>query len=53
MLEVLNRAEILKGQYFNLSAVSGAAFFFLIITIPCTRFVDYLLKRDRERLQAQ
>jgi polar amino acid transport system permease protein len=53
MLEVLNRATILKGRYFNLSAVSGAAFFFLVITIPCTRFVDYLLKRDRERLQAQ
>jgi polar amino acid transport system permease protein len=52
-LEVLNIAQLLKNRYFNLSPVTGAALFFLIITIPCTRFVDYLIKRDRERTQAQ
>jgi polar amino acid transport system permease protein len=52
-LEVLNYAEIFKGQDFNLSAVTGAAICFLIITIPLTRFVDWLIKRDRERTLAR
>ena len=52
VLEVLNRATILKGSYFNLSSVTGAAVFFLVITIPLTRFVDYLIKRDQARMRA-
>jgi polar amino acid transport system permease protein len=52
-LEVLNEAQIFKGQDFNLSAVTGAAICFLVITIPLTRFVDWLIKRDRERTLAQ
>jgi len=51
--EVLNNAQLLKNKYFNLSPVTGAALFFLAITIPCTRLVDYLIKRDRRRIQAQ
>jgi polar amino acid transport system permease protein len=53
LLEILNRAQIQKSNLFNLSPVTGAAAFFLVITIPCTRFVDYLIKRDRARTQAQ
>jgi polar amino acid transport system permease protein len=52
LAEILNVANILKNNHFNLSPVTGAALFFLIITIPCTRFVDYLIKRDRARTQA-
>ena len=52
LAEILNIANILKNNHFNLSPVTGAALFFLIITIPCTRFVDYLIKRDRARMQA-
>jgi polar amino acid transport system permease protein len=52
MLEVLSEAQLYKGKYFNLSPVTGAALCFLVITIPFTRFVDYLIKRDRERIQA-
>ena len=33
--------------------IPGAALFFLVITIPCTRIVDYLIKRDQRKLQAQ
>jgi polar amino acid transport system permease protein len=51
--EVLNNAQLLKNKYFNLSPVTGAALFFLVITIPCTRIVDYLIKRDQRKLQAQ
>jgi polar amino acid transport system permease protein len=53
LLEVLNTAQQYKNRYFNLSPVTGAALCFLVITIPFTRFVDYLVKRDRARLQAQ
>jgi polar amino acid transport system permease protein len=52
LAEILNVSNILKNNHFNLSPVTGAALFFLIITIPCTRFVDYLIKRDRARTQA-
>jgi polar amino acid transport system permease protein len=53
VVEVLGASELLKSRYFNLSAVTGAALCFLIITIPFTRFVDWLIKRDRERTMAQ
>jgi len=52
LAEILNVAGILKNNHFNLSPVTGAAMFFLVVTIPFTRFVDYLIKRDRERTQA-
>jgi polar amino acid transport system permease protein len=51
MAEILNVAGILKNNHFNLSPVTGAAVFFLIVTIPFTRLVDYLIKRDQERTQ--
>ena len=51
VVEVLATAQLLKNKYFNLSPVFGAALFFLVITIPFTRFVDYLLKRDKLRTQ--
>jgi polar amino acid transport system permease protein len=53
LLEILNIASQYKNQFFNLSPVTGAAMCFLVITIPFTRFVDYLIKRDRARTQAQ
>ena len=52
-LDILNYATIYKSQYFNLSPVTGAAIAFLIITIPVTRFVDYLIRIDKERTQAR
>jgi polar amino acid transport system permease protein len=52
-LDILNYATLYKSQYFNLSPVTGAAIAFLIITIPVTRFVDYLIRVDKERTQAQ
>lgn len=52
LAEILSVAGILKNNHFNLSPVTGAAIFFLIVTIPFTRLVDYLIKRDKERTQA-
>jgi polar amino acid transport system permease protein len=51
-VDILNYATLYKSQYFNLSPVTGAALAFLIITIPVTRFVDYLIRIDKERTQA-
>lgn len=53
MLEVFQQAVLLKGRFFNLSPVTGAALCYLVITVPFTRLVDYLVKRDRERTSAQ
>jgi polar amino acid transport system permease protein len=53
VVEALGAAQLLKNQQFNLSPVTGAAICFLVITIPFTRLVDYLIKRDRERTMAQ
>jgi polar amino acid transport system permease protein len=52
LAEILNIAGIEKSNHFNLSPVTGAAVFFLIVTIPFTRLVDYLIKRDKARTQA-
>jgi polar amino acid transport system permease protein len=52
LAEILNIAGILKNNHFNLSPVTGAAMFFLVVTIPFTRLVDYLIKRDKARTQA-
>jgi polar amino acid transport system permease protein len=52
LAEILSIAGIFKNKYFNLSPVTGAAVFFLIVTIPFTRLVDYLIKRDKARTQA-
>ena len=52
VLEIVNRATILKGTYFNLSFITGAAVFFLVVTIPLTRLTDYLIKRDQSPMRA-
>ncbi len=53
VIEALGAANLLKSKYFNLSPVTGAALCFLLITIPFTRLVDYLIDRDRRRTRAQ
>ena len=51
LAEILNISSILKSNAFNLSPVTGAAVFFLVVTIPFTRLVDYLIRRDKARTQ--
>jgi polar amino acid transport system permease protein len=53
VVEILNYAGLYKNRFFNLSPVTGAAICYLIITVPFTRFVDYLVRVDRERTQAR
>jgi polar amino acid transport system permease protein len=52
LIEIFNQSTLLNSHYFNLSPITFAALFFLILTIPLTRFVDYLIKRDQERTRA-
>ncbi len=47
VVEILNYAGLYKNRFFNLSPVTGAAIAYLIITIPVTRFVDYLIRIDK------
>jgi len=42
-------AKLWESQLFNLSPVTLAAAFFIVITIPQARFVDYLIDRDARR----
>ncbi len=52
VLEGFNLARIYAGNNFNLSSVTGLGICFLVITIPMTRFTDYLVRRDQRKTQA-
>jgi polar amino acid transport system permease protein len=52
VLEGFRRAQIYSGTHFNLSSVTVLGLLFLVITIPMTRFTDYLLERDQRRMRA-
>jgi len=44
--EVLQVAKLWESKLYTLAPVTLAALFFIIITIPQARFVDYLINRD-------
>ena len=52
VLEAFNRAKIYASNRANLSSIVGVGICFLVITIPMTRFTDYLVRRDQRRTQA-
>lgn len=49
--EAFKMAQIESATDFNYTPFLGAALMFLIITVPLTRFVDWLLTRQRARRQ--
>jgi polar amino acid transport system permease protein len=51
--EVVLTSKLWESQLFNLSPVTLAAAFFIIITIPQARLVDRLMDRDAARLAGQ
>jgi polar amino acid transport system permease protein len=51
-IEALQQASIDAAATFNFTAYLAAAVLFVAITIPLTRFTDYLLARERRRRQA-
>jgi polar amino acid transport system permease protein len=50
--EAFLMSQIYQTGDFNFTPVLGAALCFLVITIPMTRFTDWLLERQRRRRQA-
>ncbi len=42
-------AQIFQSTNFNESGLVLASLFFLVLTIPMTRFTDHLIARDRAR----
>lgn len=47
--EVVLVSKLWEANLFNLSPITLAAAFFIVITIPQARFVDYLIDRDAAR----
>jgi polar amino acid transport system permease protein len=49
-VEILRQAGVFKSLYANFTPYVGAALIFLAVTIPATRYADYLMARqNRER----
>jgi len=45
--DIFGQAKYFAANFFNLSPVSVVGLFFFVITIPQTRFVDYLIDRQK------
>lgn len=50
--EALRRAQIFGARQFNATPYITVALCYIVITIPMTRLVDYLIRRDRRRRTA-
>jgi polar amino acid transport system permease protein len=50
--EAFLESQIYQSATFNFTPVLGAAICFLVITLPMTRFTDWLVGRQRTRRQA-
>ncbi len=53
IVDAFSQAKIYSANDFNLSAVTAVCFVFVLITIPQTRFVDYLLARTNTKLKGK
>ncbi|WP_328916201.1 MULTISPECIES: amino acid ABC transporter permease [unclassified Streptomyces] len=51
IIDAFSQAKIYSANDFNLSAVTAVCFVFVLITIPQTRLVDYLLARSGTKLR--
>jgi polar amino acid transport system permease protein len=49
VIEVFRRTQIEAGGAFNFTPYLACGLLFLLLTIPLTRFVDWLVARDRRR----
>lgn len=50
-LDAFNQAKFYASSSFNLSSVTVVAILFVVITIPQTRYVDWMLERTTKRLR--
>ena len=52
IFEVLSRARFVNNSEATFTGYTMAAMLFFLITIPMTRFVDRLQRRDQARMRA-
>ena len=52
VVEAFRQSQIDAAATFNFTPYLATAFMFLLITVPLTRFTDWLIERDRRRRQA-
>ncbi|WP_409322927.1 amino acid ABC transporter permease [Pseudomonas putida] len=50
-LDAFNQAKFYASSSFNLSSVTVVAILFIAITIPQTRYVDWILAKDAKRIR--
>ena len=50
-VEIFRQAGVYKSLFANFTPYIGAALIFLALTIPATRYADYLMNRQRRREQ--
>jgi polar amino acid transport system permease protein len=51
VVEGLRQAQISQARYFDFTPFVALALIYLVITVPMTRFVDWLVERERRRRQ--
>ena len=52
VVELFKAAQIDAGYYFNYTAVTVAAVFYVALTVPLSRYADWMSERQRKRSQA-
>ncbi len=52
VIDSFNQSMIIAANHYNLSAVTTVAVLFIVISIPQTRLVERMMKRDRARMHA-
>jgi polar amino acid transport system permease protein len=52
VIEAFRQGQIDSSATFNFTPLLATAFFFVLITIPLSRLIDWLVARDRRRRQA-
>jgi polar amino acid transport system permease protein len=52
VIEAFRRAQIEQAAAFNFTPIVITALLFLVLTVPMSRFVDWLVERDRRRQMA-
>ncbi|MDB6002566.1 MAG: Polar amino acid transporter permease [Rhizobacter sp.] len=52
VIDSFNQSMLIASNYYNLSAVTTVAVLFIAISIPQTRFVERMMRRDRARTRA-
>jgi polar amino acid transport system permease protein len=51
VVEALRQAQIIQSANFDFTPFVALALIYLVITVPMTRFVDWLIERERRRRQ--